>query len=243
MNLDNIKKVDIFVKHKDLNNLKILHLSDLHINTKLEIKKISKLIKICKNLEYDFAVITGDIIDCKCHKIEEKLNLLNELSKIKDTYYISGNHDIFYGLQDLKKSLNKLYFMDNRLKKLSFKGKDINLIGLADRFSGFFGVYRDEKKINLLLQDSSPSIFISHQPKDYKFAINNNTELFLCGHTHGGQIYPFGYIVRMFQPFLKGLFYKNQTAIYVNSGIGTWGVDFRYKAPSEISILNLISSS
>ena len=88
---------------------------------------------------------------------------------------------------------------------------------------------------------NSPSIFISHQPKDYKIALNSNSNLFLCGHTHGGQIYPFHYLVKLVQPFLAGLFYKNKTAIYVNKGLGTWGVDFRFKADAEVTILKLIT--
>ncbi|MDN5099537.1 metallophosphoesterase [Aliarcobacter butzleri] len=232
--------INIEVEDKKLDDLKILHLSDLHINKKTSIEKILELINFCNNLEFDFCIITGDIIDTKVKFIKKQLEILNLLKK--EVFYISGNHDLFYGLEDLKKELTNFIFMDNETLKINYKNEIIHLAGLPDRFSKFFKIKRKEKIVEDFLQNS-PSIFISHQPKDYKIALNSNSNLFLCGHTHGGQIYPFHYLVKLVQPFLAGLFYKNKTAIYVNKGLGTWGVDFRFKANAEITILKLITKS
>ncbi|MCG3715242.1 metallophosphoesterase [Aliarcobacter butzleri] len=232
--------INIEVEDKKLDDLKILHLSDLHINKKTSIEKILELVNFCNSLEFDFCIITGDIIDTKVKFIKKQLEILNLLKK--EVFYISGNHDLFYGLEDLKKELTNFIFMDNETLKINYKNEIIHLAGLPDRFSKFFKIKREEKIIEDFLKNS-PSIFISHQPKDYKIALNSNSNLFLCGHTHGGQIYPFHYLVKLVQPFLAGLFYKNKTAIYVNKGLGTWGVDFRFKANAEITILKLITKS
>lgn len=232
--------INIEVEDKKLDDLKILHLSDLHINKKTSIEKILELVNFCNGLEFDFCIITGDIIDTKVKFIKKQLEILNLLKK--EVFYISGNHDLFYGLEDLKKELTNFIFMDNETFKINYKNEIIHLAGLPDRFSKFFKIKREEKIVKDFLENS-PSIFISHQPKDYKIALNSNSNLFLCGHTHGGQIYPFHYLVKLVQPFLAGLFYKNKTAIYVNKGLGTWGVDFRFKADAEITILKLITKS
>ncbi|KLE04404.1 metallophosphoesterase [Aliarcobacter butzleri] len=232
--------INIEVEDKKLDDLKILHLSDLHINKKTSIEKILELVNFCNSLEFDFCIITGDIIDTKVKFIKKQLEILNLLKK--EVFYISGNHDLFYGLEDLKKELTNFIFMDNETFKINYKNEIIHLAGLPDRFSKFFKIKREEKVVEDFLKNS-PSIFISHQPKDYKIALNSNSNLFLCGHTHGGQIYPFHYLVKLVQPFLAGLFYKNKTAIYVNKGLGTWGVDFRFKANAEITILKLITKS
>ncbi|WP_323588322.1 metallophosphoesterase [Aliarcobacter butzleri] len=232
--------INIEVEDKKLDDLKILHLSDLHINKKTSIEKILELVNFCNNLEFDFCIITGDIIDTKVNFIKKQLEILNLLKK--EVFYISGNHDLFYGLEDLKKELTNFIFMDNETLKINYKNEIIHLAGLPDRFSKFFKIKREEKLVEDFLKNS-PSIFISHQPKDYKIALNSNSNLFLCGHTHGGQIYPFHYLVKLVQPFLAGLFYKNKTAIYVNKGLGTWGVDFRFKANAEVTILKLITKS
>lgn len=240
MKLPTPQTIEVFVNHSSLDGLKILHLSDLHINKKIDDKFLSELINICSYLDYDFTVITGDIIDCKVKYIKDKLAILNSLAKERKVYFISGNHDIVYGLEDLKKELSNFIFIDNSLQKFDFKGNQISIVGLADRFSKFFKVYRDEKKVLNFLNSNESTIFISHQPKDYKIALKTNTQLFLCGHTHGGQIFPFHYLVKLVQPFLSGLFYKDKMAIYVNKGLGTWGIDYRYKADSEITVLKLI---
>lgn len=232
--------INIEVEDKKLDDLKILHLSDLHINKKTSIEKILELVNFCNSLEFDFCIITGDIIDTKVKFIKNQLEILNLLKK--EVFYISGNHDLFYGLEDLKKELTNFIFMDNETFRINYKNEIIHLAGLPDRFSKFFKIKREEKVVEDFLKNS-PSIFISHQPKDYKIALNSNSNLFLCGHTHGGQIYPFHYLVKLVQPFLAGLFYKNKTAIYVNKGLGTWGVDFRFKADAEVTILKLITKS
>jgi len=241
MKLPSLNEVEVSVKSSNLNGLRILHLSDIHINKKTSIKSIKELISLCNSCNADFIVITGDIIDCKCKYIRDKLEVLNTIKK--SVFYISGNHDLFYGLDDLKILLNNFILLDNRHIIFEFNDSNILLAGLSDRFSNFFKIKREENKITNLLKENENSIFLAHQPKDYKFALKSNTKLFLCGHTHGGQIYPFHYLVKIFQPFLSGLYYINNTAIYVNKGLGYWGINFRYKASSEITLLKLTSIS
>lgn len=240
MKIPPLSKLDINVNHESLHGLKILHLSDLHINKKTDSLSIKILVDYCKSIKYDILVITGDIIDCKATLIKEKLHILNTLAKKKKVYYISGNHDLFYGLKDLQNALPDFTLLDNTQTFIEYNQQKINLVGISDRFSKFFGVQRDEIKVKNYLDSIEPTIFIAHQPKDYTLGLNK-AELFLCGHTHGGQIYPFGYFVRLFQPFISGTHYINNLAIYVNKGLGNWGINFRYKAESEITLLKLIS--
>jgi len=241
MNLPALNEVEVAIKSDDLNHLKILHLSDMHINKKTTINSIQELVKLSNNCEADFVVITGDIIDCHTKYIADKLKLLNTIEK--KVFYISGNHDLFYGFEELKSLLKDFILLDNETYIFEYNDSKIALAGLSDRFSKFFKIKREESKIVNFLKEHKNSIFLAHQPKDYKFALKANAKLFLCGHTHGGQIYPFHYFVKLFQPFLAGLFYIKDTAIYVNKGLGYWGINFRYKAKSEITLLKLTSKS
>ena len=74
MTLSNLQTIEISVSDKKLDNLRILHLSDLHINKKTTIEKLNELVDLCNNLTFDFLVITGDIIDTKVKFIKEKLH-------------------------------------------------------------------------------------------------------------------------------------------------------------------------
>ena len=130
MTLSNIQTIDISVKNAKLNDLKILHLSDLHINKKTSLENVHELVNLCNELVFDFCVITGDIIDTKVKYIKEQLQILNTL-KAK-VYYISGNHDLFYGLEDLKNELSNFNFMDNYCKEFIYKNETIFITGLPD---------------------------------------------------------------------------------------------------------------
>jgi len=65
-------------------------------------------------------------------------------------------------------------------------------------------------------------------------------ELMLCGHTHGGQIFPFGLAVRQFFPYMSGLAeLANGSKLYTNRGTGTWGPPFRFLSPPEVTIIEI----
>ncbi len=234
MEIPPITTLNVPINHPSLDGFSLLHLSDLHINKKTSFEYMQALVNKCKEVDCECIIITGDIIDTQVKFITPQLHILNQLSNV---YYISGNHDIFYGLHALKKVLDNFTFLDNALAKIRFKNRDIYMVGLADRFSKFFHVKRDVEKVLQLAKNKEPLLFLAHQPKDYKIALQTKASLLLCGHTHGGQIWPFHYLVRLVQPYLSGLHYKNKMAIYVNSGLGTWGIDYRYKAQSEITLL------
>ena len=69
---------------------------------------------------------------------------------------------------------------------------------------------------------------------------NEKVDLILSGHTHGGQIFPFGLLVLLDQPYLSGLYqHSAQTQVFVSNGAGYWGPAVRVMAPSEIVKINL----
>lgn len=232
--------VSVTLKDKTFTGLRVLHISDLHIDTYTPDKQIKYLIDTINTIECDFVVISGDIIDCKIDKIKTKLSFFQDIQQT--TYFVSGNHDLVYGYDKLNKIFKQynIHSLDNRFEILEYNNKKFILWGLSDRFSKFFKIKREEiKLVNQINKIELPKISVAHQPKDYTYALNTNSSLFLCGHTHGGQIYPFEYLVRLVQPFIKGLHYRKNTAIYINSGIGSWGIKYRFLSKAEITIIEV----
>jgi len=71
-------------------------------------------------------------------------------------------------------------------------------------------------------------------------AVTHGVDLQISGHTHGGQMWPFHYLVRLDQPVLQGLSrHGDRTQLYTSRGTGFWGPPFRIFAPSEITLLTL----
>ena len=80
-----------------------------------------------------------------------------------------------------------------------------------------------------------PVVLLAHQPRDIAEAVPAGVDLQLSGHTHGGQIWPFGAVVMAAQPYLSGLHRRDSTQIYVSRGTGTWGPPMRIAAPTELT--------
>ena len=83
-------------------------------------------------------------------------------------------------------------------------------------------------------------MLLAHQPSEIKKAVEAGVDLQLSGHTHGGQIWPFHFLVRLQQPVLAGLSrHSDRTQLYTSRGAGFWGPPMRVFAPSEITLLTL----
>ncbi|HTA75596.1 MAG TPA: metallophosphoesterase, partial [bacterium] len=84
-----------------------------------------------------------------------------------------------------------------------------------------------------------PVILMAHQPRSFFQAESLGVDLQLSGHTHGGQLFPFNYIVSLFQPYMAGLYRKGNSQLYVSRGTGYWGPPMRLGSPAEITEITL----
>jgi predicted MPP superfamily phosphohydrolase len=85
-----------------------------------------------------------------------------------------------------------------------------------------------------------PVLLLAHQPGQVAAAAAAGVDLQISGHTHGGQIWPFHFLVRATQPAVAGLSrHGARTQLYISRGTGFWGPPLRVFAPSEITVLTL----
>ena len=127
--------------------------------------------------------------------------------------------------------------MRNEHVSLTHDGAPIDVIGVDDwRAKGFGGDHghdlpkavrgRDSKRVGILL---------AHQPKSIFEAAEHDIDLVLSGHTHGGQLWPFRFAVRLVQPYIEGLHLHNdRTRIFVHRGTGYWGIPMRLAVDAEV---------
>ncbi|MDQ7062122.1 MAG: metallophosphoesterase [Sulfurimonas sp.] len=217
----------------------MLQLSDLHLSPKVEISYLTSLMKKINEKDVDLVFITGDIIETSPKKLHKQLEKFREINA--PTYYITGNHDIFYGHEELKEILEKndVICLDNKSTIIPIKNKSLQLVGISDRYSFMKKIKRPIKDLFDSLDKELFTILLAHQPKDCEHIKDTRIDLQLSGHTHGGQVFPFTLFVKLLQPYFKGLYTHNKTLLYVTKGLGYWGVGFRYKAKSEIPIFTI----
>jgi predicted MPP superfamily phosphohydrolase len=92
------------------------------------------------------------------------------------------------------------------------------------------------------LEGRDPSralILLAHQPKQIAEAAKLGVGLQLSGHTHGGQIFPWNFMVRLQQPYVAGLHRHEDALVYVSRGTGYWGPPMRVGIPAEITHVTL----
>ncbi len=219
--------------------LHIVQISDMHIGGLIDEPFVRKSVDTINALKPDIVAVTGDLTDMPIHKIAKAVDHLGRLEARHGVYYIVGNHEYFHGIEDTIAYIKKLGLrvLENSVETLETQGGRLNVAGVYDQFGFRYGSFvPDIKSIARNVDAGAPTLLLAHQPR-YTYNLTGfKPHLMLSGHTHGGQIWPFGYLVRLVQPYLKGLHKMEENSyIYVNSGIGFWGPPMRLGSSAEIT--------
>ncbi len=215
----------------------IMQLSDVHVGHTIQKAFVEEMVERVNAENPDLVALTGDLIDHDIDKIKDDLAPLRNI--IAPTYFILGNHEYFHGATEIIehiKSLGIRVLLNENIQIRENKAS-FNLIGFTDVMGERIGEYpMDIDKAYSGIDHDLPSIVLAHQPKSILRLKDRRCDLMLSGHTHGGQIFPFGMLVMIDQPYLAGLYQHNpQQQIFVSRGAGYWGPPIRVMAPSEIS--------
>ena len=234
-----LREVDIKIKGLK-EELSIVQISDVHIGKSLGKEFFDDIVKDINTLNADIVVITGDLVDLHVSQIGDKLDSMKDIKSRYGVYFISGNHEYFHGVEAICEHLKSLHVKVLENENLVINGV-INLAGITDLMGRRLKLLEpDLQKALLHVKPELPTVLLAHQPKITKELKNEKIDLILSGHTHAGQIFPFGLLVLLDQPYLSGLYqHSEKTQIFVSSGTGYWGPPIRVLAPSEIVKIRL----
>lgn len=231
----------------EIKNLKksytIAQLSDVHIGGLIDAAFISTIVKQVNALRVDLIVITGDLIDTQIPRAEDALEALSHLRAKHGVYFVAGNHEYFHGLEEIITKLKSIgiYVLENENRLIGDATSGFNLAGVYDIFG--YRAAHHLPDITAALADVNaavPTLLLAHQPK-FVEELKGGVDLMLSGHTHGGQLFPFRYLVALAQPYIAGLYrHDERLQVYVNKGTGFWGPPMRLGATSEITHIRLI---
>ncbi|WP_144611396.1 metallophosphoesterase [Bacillus cereus] len=231
---------------------KILQISDLH-NKKFGNNQ-ETLIQKVKGENPNIIVFTGDLIDSKSYDAEVSMELIRELVKEYPIYFVTGNHEKWSGkYNDLEKELKKHHVTVLRNEHVTIQKEEqkINLLGIDDpefvtgnRDEG--NVVKDEiSKAKFEMKPDTYNVLLSHRPEFLTEYANEQIDLVLSGHAHGGQVrLPFiGGLVAPNQGILPtytaGLYEKQNTSMVVSRGLGNSIIQQRILNRPELVVVQL----
>ena len=237
-------------KRTKVNKLRIVQLSDIHINDMTSSDRIQHMVDKVNQLNADFIVITGDTLDRRLQPFTEKGfdKQFQQLKSEYGTYIIFGNHEYL----NIKEENNHEEDIINAFKHANMRVlKDdvvhldnvgITFIGRDDFSSSRYDIKRASLPDLMVFSNTNkPIILLDHQPHDLDEPANLGVDLMISGHTHAGQVFPINLIEK--------LIYKNNYGIYkntkqhftsiVSSGFGFWGPPIRLMTRSEIVVIDV----
>lgn len=202
--------------------------------------------KIANSLSPDLIAFTGDLVDGTVGRLSEDVTPLSRLAAPLGAYFVTGNHEYYSGARVWIEEVRRLglIVLENE-HRIVGRGKGRLLVaGVNDFHAGRFYASHASSPAKALIGAGRhhTRILLAHQPRSIFETALAGYHLQLSGHTHGGQYYPWQYLVSLNQPYVSGLHKHRDTWIYISRGTGYWGPPVRLGAPSEITDIRLVAA-
>ncbi|WP_413576871.1 metallophosphoesterase [Bdellovibrio sp. HCB290] len=235
-------KIEFDQLPQGLNDLRIVHVTDLHVAPGLPVKFVQKLVEKINQLNADLVVFTGDILDDHAIRHIPELEILKSVHSKYGTYFVAGNHEYYWNIEEGLSAFRTIGYkvLVNQTETLEINGSTLQISGLADPAARQFGKEPpDLDKLVSQQKSDAFKIFLAHQPAIADKACEKGFDLQLSGHTHGGQFFPWNFLIVFFQRYPKGLYQLKKMQLYVNQGTGYWGPSLRLGTFCELTEITL----
>lgn len=230
----------------ELHGFSIVQLTDLHVGPTIGRAFIEDVVARTNALRPDLVAITGDLVDGSVRDLAEAVAPLAQLRAPHGVFFVTGNHEYFSGAQAWVNELTRIGIrvLQNERVTIGNGAASFDLAGVDDPSAVHYGGLSSREAVARALSDRDAArelVLLAHQPRSALDAEAFGVGLQLSGHTHGGQLWPFGFLVALQQPFVAGLHRHRGAQVYVSRGTGYWGPPMRLAEPSEITHIRLES--
>jgi uncharacterized protein len=243
-----VRRVPITIPGLDpaLDGLRIVTFSDAHLSATWRRARLERVVELVNAERPDVVAIVGDLVDAPVSELREDVAPLADLVSAQGVYFVTGNHEYFTDTEPWMRHLPTLGVdvLRNERVAISRGSATLDLAGIDDRIAAGSGVPGHGADLDAALDgrdDAVPVVLLAHQPVMVEQARAAGVDLQLSGHTHGGQLWPFHYAIRLDQPAVEGLSRVGDTQLYVTTGAGYWGPPMRVGARPEVAVIELRS--
>jgi uncharacterized protein len=228
---------------KDLEGLRIVQITDIHLSPFLSEREFAAAIDMANETRASIALVTGDLITRPGDPLDACLRQLARLRAEAGVIGCLGNHETYAEVEDYVAEQGRrigIDFLRHRATQFRFGNASINFAGVD--YQRMHSHYL--KGTERLIVPGAVNVMLSHNPDVFPVAAAQGYDLTIAGHTHGGQVdveilHQHVNVARYFTPFVQGLYRRENSSVYVSNGLGTIGVPVRLGAPPEVSVLRL----
>jgi hypothetical protein len=228
-----------------LHGFTIAQITDVHVGPTIKKAYVEAIVERVNALNADLVAVTGDLVDGTVAELAEHVAPLARLSSRHGTYFVTGNHEYYSGAHAWIAELRRLdvRVLLNEHHVIEHNTQTIVVAGVADTSAHHFDRSHASDPQRALAgapAGAALRLLLAHQPRSAIAAAAAGFHLQLSGHTHGGQFFPWNFVVKWYQPFTTGLHRFGDLWIYTSRGTGYWGPPKRFGAPSEITLIRLV---
>jgi len=229
--------------HPDLEGLRIVQLSDVHVGPTIRGEWLDKVVDVVNTLDADLVALTGDFVDGEVGVLSPELAALGRIEARHGSFFVTGNHEYYWdgpawcsAIAGIGPTvlLNEHRCIEHGRARLLVAG--VTDLGAGGRVPAHAS---DPAKAKANAPAHDLSLLLAHQPRSVYAAAEAGYDLQLSGHTHAGQYFPMSVLIHLLQPYVSGLNRHGAMQIYVSRGTGYWGPPNRAGSPSEITRLTL----
>jgi predicted MPP superfamily phosphohydrolase len=230
-----------------LHGFSIVQISDIHVGPTIKRPYVQAIVDAVNRLQPDAVSITGDLVDGRVADLAHDAAPLAGLRARHGSFFVTGNHDYYSGAPAWIAQLQTLgvQVLINSHRVLQHGGARLVMAGVTDVSAHHFEPsHRSDARQAMAgaPADAALRVLLAHQPRSAPGAEAAGFDVQLSGHTHGGQIWPWNFAVRLQQPFTAGLHRLRRMWVYTSRGTGYWGPPVRVGAPSEITRLRFVAA-
>lgn len=236
------KSIDIAKPSGSMAKVRIVAASDIHMGTIIAKRKVGKLVDTIVGLKPDLILFAGDVVDEDVLPVIRQ-NLGNSLSRLKaplGVYASMGNHE-YIGGADRAVDYLSAHGLAILRDSVVLINDGFYVVGREDRDKSRFSGQNRQSIDELLatVDRNYPIVMLDHQPYDLGAVSAAGIDLQISGHTHHGQLWPFGYVTERIFELSRGYLKKGNTHFYVSTGFGTWGPPVRTGNRPEIVVFDI----
>ncbi len=230
---------------KSLDGFRIIHVSDIQVDDRTNGKIFDDALRRVQELRPDLTIFTGDLVTAGTRYIEQGARIIGGMKAKYGTYACLGNHDVWAGMGQVTKHLcdNGVIVIEDSALTLRVGTSRIELFGVKN-------YYNHWATPSVFLKQGTDStnlrILVTHQATRWLVdsAVSHNYNIFLSGHTHGGQValgLPWWPIImsRIETPYVAGFYTVGSMLVSVTNGVGLTAAPLRFQAPAEITVIIL----